>query len=74
VADFYGTPTSGTEPLTVDFTDQSTGSIDTWSWTFGDGGTSSAQNPSHTYTSAGTYTVTLTVTGPGGSDDEVKVD
>jgi PKD repeat protein len=72
VAAFTGSPTSGTAPLTVNFTDQSTGSITSWSWTFGDGGTSPAQNPSHQYTNAGTYTVTLTVTGPGGSDDEIK--
>jgi PKD repeat protein len=69
VANFVGSPTSGTEPLNVAFTDQSTGSITSWAWTFGDGGTSTSQNPSHTYTSAGSYSVTLTVTGPGGSDD-----
>ena len=74
VADFVGSPTSGTAPLTVNFTDQSTGTIDSWSWDFGDGGTSTAQNPSHTYNSAGTFTVSLTVTGPGGSDNETKVD
>ena len=66
------TPRSGTAPLTVTFTDQSTGSITSYSWTFGDGGTSNAQNPSHQYTTAGTYSVNLTVTGPGGSDSEVK--
>ena len=68
VADFTGTPTSGTAPLAVDFTDSSTGSITSWSWSFGDGGTSTAQHPSHTYTGMGIYTVALTVTGPGGSD------
>jgi len=72
VANFSGSPTSGTAPLTVNFTDLSTGSITSWSWTFGDGGTSTAQNPSHQYTSAGTYTVSLTVVGPGGSDGETK--
>lgn len=72
VAEFSGTPTTGTEPLTVSFTDLSSGSIDTWSWTFGDGGTSAAQSPSHQYTAAGSYTVSLTVTGPGGSDTETK--
>lgn len=73
VAAFVGDPTSGAVPLTVDFTDQSTGVVDTWSWNFGDGvGTSSVQNPTYQYTSVGNYTVTLTVTGPGGSDDEVK--
>ena len=73
-ADFVGSPTSGTAPLTVNFTDQSTGSIDSWSWDFGDGGSSTAQNPSHTYSAAGTYTVSLTVTGPGGSDTNTKTD
>jgi len=72
VANFSGSPTSGSAPLTVNFTDLSTGSITSWSWTFGDGGTSTAQNPSYQYTAAGTYTVSLTVTGPGGSDGETK--
>ena len=72
VAQFSGSPTSGTVPLTVNFTDLSTGSITSWRWTFGDGGTSIAQNPSHQYTSTGIYTVSLTVTGPGGSDGETK--
>jgi PKD repeat protein len=71
-AAFSGTPLSGCPTLTVNFTDNSTGSIDTWSWDFGDGATSSAQNPSHDYASAGTYTVSLTVTGPGGSDTNTK--
>ncbi len=72
VAAFVGSPTSGCAPLSVNFTDQSTGDITSWSWNFGDTQTSTAQSPSHSYTSAGTYTVTLTVTGPGGSDDEIK--
>ena len=72
-AEFSGTPTSGTAPLTVSFSDASTGTVDTWSWDFGDSSTSSAQDPSHTYTSVGTYTVSLTVSGPGGSDAETKV-
>ncbi len=72
VAAFTGTPTSGTAPLTVNFTDQSTNNPTSWSWTFGDGGTSTAQNPSHIYTSAGTYTVTLTAANAYGSDSETK--
>jgi len=72
VAAFSGSPTSGTVPLTVEFTDESTGNITSWSWNFGDGGTSTAQNPSHEYAAAGTYTVSLTVSGPGGSDGETK--
>lgn len=67
-ANFSGTPTSGTAPLLVNFSDASSIDVTAWSWNFGDGGTSTAQNPSHTYTSAGNYTVTLTVTGPGGVD------
>ena len=70
-AEFSGSPTSGTAPLNVDFTDASTGAT-SWSWTFGDGGTSTAQNPSHTYTAAGTYTVALTATNAVGSDVETK--
>lgn len=72
VAAFVGSPTSGLAPLTVNFTDQSTGNITSRNWTFGDGGTSTATNPSHVYASPGTYTVTLTVSGPDGSDIETK--
>ncbi|MFH1713423.1 MAG: PKD domain-containing protein, partial [Candidatus Jacksonbacteria bacterium] len=75
VADFTGSPTSGPPGLTVNFTDASTdcdGSVNSWSWEFGDSGTSSLQNPSHTYTSAGTYTVRLTVTGEGGNDPKTR--
>ncbi len=71
-AAFTGSPTSGCVPLTVNFADQSTGDITGWDWDFGDGGSSTAQNPSHQYNSGGTYTVALTVTGPGGSDTETK--
>ncbi len=72
VAGFSADKTSGAAPLTVQFTDQSTGSITSYAWDFGDGGTSSLKNPAHTYTAAGTYTVTLTVTGHGGSDSETR--
>ncbi len=71
-ADFSGTPTSGTKPLTVNFTDQSTGSINSWLWDFGDGGSSTQANPSHSYTTAGQYTVKLTVSGPDGSDSKTR--
>jgi len=72
VAAFTGTPTSGTAPLAVSFTDQSTNSPTSWSWTFGDGGTATTQNPSHSYTTAGSYTVSLTATNSAGSDAETK--
>jgi PKD repeat protein len=66
-ANFKATPTSGLLPLTVNFTDKSTGTITGWSWDFGDQQTGTDRNPSHTYTSPGTYTVVLTATNPGGS-------
>jgi PKD repeat protein len=72
LAAFSGSPPSGSKPLSVTFTDSSTGVIASYSWNFGDGGTSNIQNPSHTYTAVGTYTVNLTVTGPGGPDVENK--
>jgi PKD repeat protein len=52
----------------VQFTDASTGSPTSWSWNFGDGGTSSVQNPSHVYPAAGTFTATLTASNAGGSN------
>jgi len=67
-AGFSGIPRQGLSPLTVQFTDASTGTPTAWSWTFGDGGTSSVQNPSHTYNTPGTYTVTLTATNSDGSN------
>ncbi len=66
-ASFSVTPTSGTAPLTVAFTDTSTGNPTSWAWEFGDGETATAQNPSHTYTAAGTYTATLTAANEAGS-------
>ncbi len=61
---------SGVAPLAVSFTDLSTGNITSRLWSFGDGTTSTATNPSHTYAAPADYSVTLTVTGPGGSDTE----
>jgi PKD repeat protein len=63
---------SGTAPLTVNFTSTSSGTIDTYAWDFGDGTTSTAQNPSKVYSTAGTYTVILTVSGPGGANTVTK--
>ena len=74
VANFSASPLSGKRPLEVSFNDESTGDITSWSWDFGDGSTGSDQNPSHTYTKPGTYTVSLTATGAGGSDIETITD
>ncbi|MCX9078892.1 MAG: PKD domain-containing protein, partial [Candidatus Methanoperedens sp.] len=71
VAALSANPTSGNTPLAVQFTDQSNGQITSYLWDFGDGTQSTDKNPSHTYNTAGTYTVKLTVTGPGGSDEEM---
>jgi PKD repeat protein len=62
--------TNGLPPLTVSFTDASTGIVTNWFWNFGDGATSNTSTTlsvAHTYTTAGVYSVTETVTGPGGS-------
>jgi PKD repeat protein len=72
VADFTALPKEGPLPLAVAFTDMSSGNPATWSWTFGDGATSTEKNPSHTYTKAGLYGVTLTVTNAFGSSTKTK--
>ena len=72
-ANFSGTPTSGIAPLNVAFTNLSTGDFTSSLWDFGDGATSTQANPAHTYIIPDVYTVTLTVSGPGGTDVESKV-
>jgi PKD repeat protein len=72
-AAFHANIFSGDYPLSVNFTDDSTGSPVVWSWSFGDGGTSALQNPSHIYTAEGTYTVTLIASKPGSTDTEIKI-
>ena len=72
VANFSVSNTRGVMPYQVNFYDQSQNSITDWNWNFGDGGTSSNPNPTHTYISPGTYTVTLSVSGPGGDNTLVK--
>jgi parallel beta-helix repeat protein len=72
VAAFSASPTSGKVPLNVKFTDTSTGAPVKWKWTFGDGTSSTVQNPTHKYSAAGKYTVTLTVTNSAGSNTATK--
>jgi PKD repeat protein len=71
-ADFVLDVASGISPLDVQFQDASQGDVTAWRWDFGDGATSTARDPLHTYFQSGTFTVTLTATGPGGPDDEAK--
>jgi PKD repeat protein len=73
IADFSATPTSGAASLQVSFSNLSSGDFTSCAWDFGDGGTSTdCNNPSHTYASAGIYTIALTVSGPGGAETETK--
>ena len=74
VAAFSGSPTTGIDSQVVAFTNLSSGDYDTCDWDFGDEGTSTdCNNPSHEFTTPGTYTVSLTVSGVGGTDTETKV-
>ena len=67
--DFTADPRTGYAPLLVHFTDLSSGSITGWQWAFGDLSTSTEQHPTHLYATAGTYTVSLTITRPGGGTE-----
>jgi CSLREA domain-containing protein len=72
-ADFSASPTNGVAPLQVTFTNLSSGDYDTCAWTFGDGETSDdCGSPTHTYAMPGFYSVSLTVSGFGGTDTETK--
>jgi len=75
IASFAGTPTNGVVPLTVTFTDTSSGSVTNWFWNFGDGGTTNVTTNSvlYTYNVAGVYSVSETVNGPGGSSTVTNV-
>jgi len=74
-ADFTANVNVGTYPLTVDFQDLTSGFPEQWLWTFGDNGASSTeQNPTHTYTTPGSYLVQLQVQGYGLLDTENKAD
>ncbi len=70
--DFTATPRTGDAPLEVQFTSVVTGEVTSYAWTFGDGGIATAAHPTHTYQSAGSFGVTLAITGPGGTVQTVK--
>lgn len=72
VANFSGTPTSSCSPVVVQYTDLSTNTPTSWSWNLGNGTTSSQQNPSTTYSTPGTYTVSMTATNGSGSNTVTK--
>lgn len=71
-ASFTASKTSGTAPLSVTFTNASTGSITGHAWSFGDGGTSTVMAPTYTYRTPGTYTVSLKVSGGGGTNTQTR--
>ena len=68
VASFAADVSSGGAPFAVQFSDTSQGAVTAWRWDFGDGTTSAERNPTHEYTAAGSHSVGLTVSGPGGTD------
>ena len=68
VANFTASATTGVAPLALNFTSTSTGTITSYVWTFGDSTTSTAQNPAKVYSTPGIFTVSLKVTGPGGTN------
>jgi PKD repeat protein/FtsP/CotA-like multicopper oxidase with cupredoxin domain len=76
VADFTGTPETGVTPLTVVFTDGSSNGPTAWLWDFGDGNITNAtmQHPVHTYSTAGTYTVSLIAYNVYGSGTATRTD
>jgi PKD repeat protein len=74
VVNFNAFPVVGSPPLTVQFNDLSSNNPTSWEWDFGDGSTSTEQNPVHVYTEEGTYTITLTVYNPYGSSVLVIAD
>jgi PKD repeat protein len=73
-ANFTASPTSEMVPLTVTFMDSSQGNPTSWNWDFGDGSNSTLQNPVHTYTNIGFYTVTLTAANSFGPDTKTRWD
>jgi hypothetical protein len=72
--DFALEPASGSAPLVVQFAERASAGAKLFDWNFGDGHTSSLPNPQHTYLEPGAYTVTLAVSGPGGSAERIVSD
>jgi PKD repeat protein len=72
LVDFIGKPRIGYTFLTVQFTDLSIGTFDSWLWDFGDGRISTQRNPIHFYKRPGKYTVILKVSGPDGIFTKMK--
>ena len=72
IVDFTSDVRSGTPTFSVTFSDLTTGSPTSWLWNFGDGGTSTARNPVHQYTTAGAYDVKLTATNSSGANSMIK--
>jgi len=74
-AQYTASPNTGYIPIEVQFTDLSEGDIDTWEWDFDDDGLvdSTLQNPRYTYDNPGTYTISLTVSGPGGNGSKTRI-
>ncbi|MHB1048470.1 MAG: YCF48-related protein [Bacteroidota bacterium] len=73
-AGFFGSPTEGNMPLSVQFINQSNGPVESYLWSFGDGSTSTESNPVHLFETAGTFTVTMIVSGGGTTDTLVMTD
>ena len=71
VADFSGNPLTGSAPLAVQFSDQSSGGT-AWFWEFGDGASSSERNPSHSYQTAGSFSIRLTVSNAAGQASRIR--
>ncbi|MEZ5358529.1 MAG: C10 family peptidase [Candidatus Zixiibacteriota bacterium] len=71
---FYADTLAGQAPLELQFTGMSDKSVDSWEWDFGDGQTSSEQNPLHTFTSPGVYDVSLTVNFGDSSKSKSRTD
>ena len=74
VCEFVAKPVQGPSPLTVTLQDLSTGKITHWYWDFGDGSKSRRRQAVHEYLKAGQYSVSLTVKGPAGISELVRVD